>query len=288
MRFIAATAIPLALCSLCSADDADIEALLKQSEEPLQKQLVLIAEALTGSGEASLGDRLAALHDATSDKGEIVKQIAIFAAGPGEGQPVLALGILQTLELPPSVVIRTLAPYLDASNKKVRSFVRDWFQSHDNAGPTSSRSKPLNYGDYFGYVRAKMAAHETVPAAFVDYMFERSPGEALLVFDKADRLRSVTRGAEGRNPRGNPIALAEHVVSNAIWYKRHGYAQRFQGSLPDAENELRKLAAHEEWWVRLYVVQIMRLHPEFREPAVLARLTTDAYAPVSEIAKSLR
>ncbi|MBX3425628.1 MAG: hypothetical protein KF688_08115 [Pirellulales bacterium] len=285
MRSLAAAAIIVASCSASLAQDASVDVLVSQAEEPIQEQLQLVAEAMAPSNP-SLRERVASLHDAIADKNEIVKQIAIYAAAPGEGQPLIALGLLQTLEIPPSVVIRMLAPYLDAENKNLRSFVRDWFQGHDNAGPTSSQNGPVNYGDYFEYVRERTVANQNVPTPFVEYMFERSPGEALLIFNKADNLDGSGRPGRAR-PRDD-VTLAEHVVSNALWFKQHRYEERFQAALPDAKNELSKLGSHEHWWVRLYVVQIMRRHPEFREPVVLARLASDGYAPVSEIAKSLR
>jgi hypothetical protein len=273
---------------MCFAQDAGIDALLKQAEEPIQQQLRLIVEALAPSNQAFLRERVANLHDSIADKNEIVKQIAIYAASPGEGPPLLALGLLQTLEIPPSVVIRGLAPYLDAENKNLRSFVRDWFQGHDNAGPTSSQKAPVNYQDYFAYVRERMNAKQEIPAPFVDYVFERSPGEALLIFNKANRLGGALARLQGANIPHEDVALAERVVSNALWFKQHRYKERFQAALPDAESELTKLGSHEKWWARRYVAAIMRRHPELRQEDVLRKLRGDSNESVSKAARSVK
>jgi hypothetical protein len=288
MRAIVALVVIVAWSPMCIAQDADIDALLKQAEEPIQQHLRLIVEALAPSNQASLRERVANLHDSIADKNEIVKQIAVYAASPGEGQPLLALGLLETLEIPPSVVIRGLAPYLDAENKNLRSFVRDWFQGHDNAGPTSSQKAPVNYQDYFAYVRVRTNAKQEIPAPFVDYVFERSPGEALLIFNKADRLRGVSARLQGANLPQEDVALAERVVSNAIWFKQHRYNERFQAALPDAKSELLKLGSHEQWWARRYVAEIMRRHPELRQDDVLQKLRQDSDDSVSKAAKAIR
>jgi hypothetical protein len=273
---------------MCIAQDADIDALLKQAEEPIQQHLRLIVEALAPSNQAFLRERVANLHDSIADKNEIVKQIAIYAASPGEGPPLLALGLIQTLEIPPSVVIRGLAPYLDAENKNLRSFVRDWFQGHDNAGPISSQQAPVNYRDYYAYVRERMNAKQEIPAPFVDYVFERSPGEALLIFDKANRLGGALARLQGANIPQKDVALAERVVSNAIWFKQHRHKDRFQAALPDAKSELTKLGSHKQWWARRYVAEIMRRHPELRQEDVLQKLLGDSDESVSKAARSVK
>jgi hypothetical protein len=289
MRASVAAVVFVASCStMCFAQDVGIEALLKQAEEPIQQQLRLVVEALAPSNQASLRERIANLHDSVADKNEIVKQIAVYAASPGEGQPLLALGLLQTLELPPSVVIRGLAPYLDAENKNLRSFVRDWFQGHDNAGPTSSQQAPVNYQDYYAYVRERMNAKQEIPAPFVDYVFERSPGEAVLIFNKADRLGGALARLQGENIPQEDVALAERVVSNAIWFKQHRHKDRLQAALPDAKSELLKLGSHEQWWARRYVAEIMRRHPELRQDDVLQKLRKDSEESVSKVAKSVK
>lgn len=84
------------------------------------------------------------------------------------------------------------------------------------------------------------------------------------------------------------MLLAEHTTSNAIWLKENGFMEQFQAALPEARDELAKLAMHEAWWARLYAAVIMRQHPELRQDDVLQQLSNDADELVSKAAKSVK
>lgn len=81
------------------------------------------------------------------------------------------------------------------------------------------------------------------------------------------------------------IELAEHIVSNAIWLNKNGFADRFQQTLPEANEQLDKLAKG-EWWAKLYVVYIMRQNPPLLRDKVLLELAEDKNELVSKAAKS--
>lgn len=267
----------LATCVPCVAQEVSFEKLLAQSEPAIQEQINHIYDALNQSGvdprsNVAAIEKVQTLKVSVDDKGEIVKQLAIFAANPtgDEQQPLMANTILQLLDLPSSIVIRTLAPYLNADSANLRSFVQDWFQDHDNAaspGPGLSPLQRVNYEDYRDYVRGLLASRQEVPGAFVDYIYERSPDRALLVFYFATAL-------QGR--KDPDIILAEHIVSNAIWFKENKFDERFQKALPEADAELSKLAKRQEWWVRRYVAEIMQQHPELRQADIAEQLSAES------------
>jgi hypothetical protein len=282
MRQMLILAASLSLCSYCAAQEADVEKLFAQSEPGIQEQINRVYNALNQSGvdpqsNGAAFQEIHTLKDSIADKGEIVKQLAIFAATPGDEQrPLMTNAILQLLDLPPKIVIRVLAPYLSADNPNLRSFVRDWFQGHDNAGTDVSPLDQVKYEDYKTYLRGVLNTRQEVPAAFVEYIYERSPDRALLVFYFA------TKWERGKEP---DILLAEHIVSNAIWLKKNKFDERFQTALPEASAELAKLAKYKEWWVRYYVAEIMRRYPDLRQPDVFQQLSTDNNALVSKAAK---
>jgi hypothetical protein len=300
-------AIILAMCLVTPCAAQDVKALLAQSEPPIQEQFNKILDAIKEAGVDPRSNIAAiqqahSLNESIADKGEIVKQLAILAAVPGEVQPLMARAILDLLDLPPAIVIRVLAPYLDADNKNLRSFVRDWFQSHDNGG-TDDPLKPVNFEDYADYVRGQ----QNPPEAFVEYIYGRSPGRALLVFHRAGRTglaiaklrdtrekmeaakREADEAPRGAWPRKAPepqrtlddIMVAERIVSHAITLKKWENGKL----LPEAKEQLAKLAEREEWWVRRYVAEIMRQHPELRQDEVLEKLSEDDNATVSNAAK---
>ncbi|MEX2171117.1 MAG: hypothetical protein WD851_17490 [Pirellulales bacterium] len=184
----------LAICVPCSAQRTSVEQLLTQSEPPIQERIGKILDALNQS-RVDPPSNIAALREAFAltesgvDSFEIVKQVAIFAASPAtrEGRPFEARTVLELLNLPPKIIIRVLAPYIDAENPQLRSFVRNWFQSHDSCG--SGAFETVNFGDYKDYVQVMLNIHQEVPTAFVEYLYERSPGQALIVFYNANPER---------------------------------------------------------------------------------------------------
>jgi len=308
-------AVVLAFCTSCAAQEPSVEKLLAQSEPAIQELIGKVSEALNQSSRDPQNNikarqEIKKLQDSIADKGEIVKQVVIFASSPtsDEHRPLFALMILRLLDPPSKVVIPVLAPYLNAENKNLRSFVRDWFQGHDNGGSGSSRLKPVNYEDYADYVRAKINGNEEIPPAFIEYIYERSPDRALLVFNRADRrgktvdrLRAMRKELEQQGndvqdklpqPRAgmgrSEILLAEHTIGNAIWLKKHSFDKQFPEALPEAKQQLSRLAGQDQWWVRLYVAEIMRRHRELRQADVLKKLRHDSNALVSKSAKSAR
>jgi hypothetical protein len=254
------------------------------------------------------------LKGLTDDKSELVKQLAIFVVTTTSEEDmhvILALGILHFLDLPPSIPIHVLAPYLDTANQQLRLFVRSWFQSYDKA----AAEDPLKA--YRSYVGLTLAKNEEVPIEFIKYVYERYPGRALLVFvyadrqaDISDKMQVMQKALQARRQGQEPgqdlieegrqleirqqevrkerseILLAEHIINNAIWLKEKRFDERFQQALPEAADELAKLAKHDEWWVRLYVAEMMRQHRELRQTDVLQQLSEDINPLVSKTAKS--
>jgi len=301
------------MCVSCVAQEVSVKKLLAQAEPAIQERIGRVFDALENSTHALRNNisiearrEIENLKDSVADKGEIVKQLAVYAAAPGEQQPLIALAILQLLDLPPSFVIPSLAPHLSDDNIKVRSFARDWFQAHDNAGADETKLKPVNFEDYAHYVR-KARQNENVPTAFIQYLYERSPNRAFLVFVRTDQQSDAVKGLkairkkmeqQGANLEGlprpragvekNELLLAEHTISNAIWLRKHYYHERFPAASQLAKQELYKLAERNEWWVRLYVAEIMLRNRELRLADVLDRLSRDSNALVSKAAKSAK
>lgn len=310
-----ALVIVLTFCTPSVAQETSVENLLRQSEPTHQKRLGEVYDALNKSSREHSPNNLEArqivaeLKDAIADEREIVKQVAIFAAGPDEQQPLVALAVLQVLDLPPGVVIDALSPYFNVNDVKVRSFVRDWFQNHDNGGSDESPLKRVNFEDYADYVRKKLQRKENIPEGFVDYLFERSPGRALLIFNLADRhgetvdrLKAMRRELDQRGNVGpnklpplpppkeglgrKEIVLAEHIISDAYWLHKNKFDEQSKAALPEAMAELEKLAKHKQWWARLYVVHIMRRHHGLLQDHILRQLAEDENELVSKAAKA--
>jgi hypothetical protein len=142
------------------------------------------------------------------------------------------------------------------------------------------------------YVVLKVTHKEDVPAPFTKYIFEYSPGRALLVFafansqgDTTTRPQNLGALLVAKKAELREIQLAEHLVSNAIWLQKNGFSDQFQQAAPEAIQQLTKLAQRTDWWARLYVAHIMRMHPEIRRADVWEQLEKDSDELVREATK---
>jgi hypothetical protein len=321
MRLPLALIVILAIHVACNAQGVDPERVPIQPDPAIHERFDKILAAMNIRDEPQdnieVRREIKDLKDAVADKGKIVRQLVVYASGPEEEQPLLALMILQLLDLPPRVIIPELAPYLNDEDVQVQEFVSDWFRGHDSVDPSK------DYRDYVGKA-------ENVPAAFAQYLFESSPNRAFLVFvrakPKSEAVRALEalrkqmdekhpgwdeglpqaqadRGGESSQARpgrgdGLPLAragygenknellLAEHVISNAIWLREMGFDDRFPFTMREAKMQLSQLSEHELWWVRLYVAETMRQNPDFRQDDVLEKLSRDDNNLVSNAAKS--
>jgi len=226
---------------------------------------------------------------------EAVRQLATYIAeteSVEDSHAVIALSVWRYLNVSPKATIGVLAPYLDSGNRALRGFVDDLFDGQE-------------YEDFRDYARRQ----NEVPAPFVEYLFKRSPGEALQILqagsvDTAAHVRIAREklGATGDAIKPSPLEgkivrasqgrretlLAEHIVANALWLKKNGFKEQFREALPEAQEELTKLSKSKKWWARRYVVEIMRRNPELLMAHVMEELRDDENPLVSEAAKAGR
>jgi hypothetical protein len=263
---------------LARAQDTKVDDLTAQSNPEIQDRIYATLNAFQQANQNNADEAFRQLGLLRSvNPQEIVTQLAIFAARVGDGEQVLrARRILDLLNIQPAIVIEVLAPYVDADESNLRSFVRDWFEYHDKAGapgPGLPPLQPVNYSDYKDYIRGKIIRNEEVPEPFVEYIYERLPGHALLAFYYA------------HGPKDRDILFAENNIRNVIWLKSNGFDEEYQKELLKAKAQLLKLATHEEWWVRLYVAEIMRHQAELRDENVMKSLASDSNELVAKAAQ---
>ena len=308
-------------CMLLIANWANIaaaqptnEKLAAEADPAIQAQIRAVYDA---KSEAEAVEQLEKLKRINDDKAQLVKQLAIFAVvapNKKEMHDLLTVVILHRLEFSPSFAIRVLAPYLGSDNEQLRGFAHQWFESHDRL--SNDPLEPGNYKDYADYIGHRLATDGDIPDAFIEYMFQRAPERALLAFCRGSRARHLIPRIEaisrrlriakqqGRLESGEmeagetppigldespkEILLAGHVVSNAIWLKGNKFDEQFQEASPRAKEQLAKLARHSEFWVRLYVAEIMRRHRELQLPDVLEKLRDDDHELVSKAARSVK
>lgn len=269
------------VCTPCVAQELpdakpEVQAQIQQTFDTMRRLKVDSFDNAEVLSEAQKTKELA------GDEEQAIEQLAVWVATTESSEDthaIVALMVWRYLHVSPKATIRVLAPYLGSSNRALHGFVDDLLEGQD-----------------FEHFRDYARRQDAIPEPLVDFLFERSPGEALQVLqagsvDTAAHLRIVReqleatgdaikaspleRREERASQRRRETLLAEHIVANALWLKKHGFNEQFREALPEAMAELEQLANHKQWWARLYVVYIMRQNPVLLQDHILRQLAED-------------
>jgi hypothetical protein len=99
----------------------------------------------------------------------------------------------------------------------------------------------------------------------IRWIFTNDPGGALLGFARSQQLDADL---------WRQLLFAEHEISDTLWRMEHKF-DLGEDRISTAKANLNKLSQNDHWWVRLYVVEIMRQHSNLRNAEVLQRLAKD-------------
>jgi hypothetical protein len=175
--------------------------------------------------------------------------------------------MLESLHIPRSAMVAAAAPRLDAGGQaaELSKSILVW------AAPGTEQGK-TDYSQLAEYLRQKQA-----PASLVLWMYGRDPSAAMwqLVEIYGERMDSADR---------RTLALAEHVVSEVLW--RQGRNLNDTGEFARAAaDQLETLSKFGQWYVRLYVAQVISANPRLAKNDVAERLAKDENALVARVAK---
>ncbi len=190
-----------------------------------------------------------------------------------------AFGALaQLLEISDISIISALVPYLDADGSNLKIGASDKTlkaQVKDVLGGIERRSffRPPDFTCYVGVMRVPLSAGRLPPTGLVDHVYDTHAGTALLTM-----LSLFTRDIQQRRE----ILWAEHVVRDFRWKKKHKFQQAAEKALPNAADQLEKLARHELWWARRYVAAIMQQEPTLRDDRIIRLLRHDEHPLVKK------
>lgn len=322
MKWTPALASLVILWGSCAAGDTTTDELLAQSDPVAQQSLANLFDAFKPGRDSEALQQIETLKEAAGDDGVggLAEQVAIFAT-TAQGEPGIvgmrALFVMHRLDLKSSVIIRSFSLYLGSENKRLREFVLEWFQMHDGEPEDP-------FDEYADYLCGMVYERREPPSEFVEYLFEQSPGRALLAFNRVaqygktmNQMKKMHEAREAevaeRRKRGESIPtfkpakpfldrvfpqlafeeirkirLAEHLVSHAVWLKDKRFEGRFsEAATADAREQLERLSTHDEWWARLYAAEIMRRHRDLRLPEAVEKLREDSNELVSKAAKSV-
>jgi hypothetical protein len=183
---------------------------------------------------------------------------------------------------PPRIIADAVVPELEPGGRLQGFFdeggkgtgVRRHIERHlPKRVVSAGRPEPSpDFSPYARYVRADTREqHPTLVA----YIFRSDPRVA---------LHTIMAVTDSLDERVNLQALArdEHFVHDMIWHHENNFEIEPE-RLRSAKDALERLAKHEQWWVRLYVAEILRRYPDLGTPEMIDRLKTDEHDLVRQV-----
>lgn len=266
-------ALALGACSALAAEAPVTQPATVALDAELQQAIDRVVHAEGDAERVPALDALRARAEAAPLT--VIQQLVMRTGQAADPRDALASGaILDELAFSQSALVAALVPLLDSMDQTQVAAARGVLATVEDA--SAERAPDFSY--YRELIAARVTAGQAPPAGLIRHMYELAPGQALLAMLRAYQLRQPDEI--------KPILWAEHAVSDVIWKQRFGFLA--PGEIdPQAAAELARMARHEHWWARLYAVQIMRQHAEFRLVELVAVLQADDHPLVRDVAQSL-
>jgi hypothetical protein len=166
-------------------------------------------------------------------------------------------------------VVAVAAPRLGSADsaRDVNNSILRWASPGDGRGHT-------DFSAFAQFIQNQSSS----PHNLILWMYQRDPSAALwqLVRIYGQELDDASR----RN-----LTVGEHVVSEILWRQQQGLLESNQYESAAADH-LDVLSKFSQWYVRLYVAQILSANPRLAKPDVVQRLLTDENPLVVRVMKS--
>lgn len=229
-----------------------------QPDPTVQAQLRMAVDAVTDLDICRETVKLRAL--ATKDERQFVQQLIYFASVGQDVKERMAIYLAtDVLELSQMTVIDAVVPYIETKHESLNQVVQKVLKRIEN---TNGRKPDFSY--YREYIALRKSKP---PEQLVAHMYMTAPDSALL---------TMLGIYVDRPEQQKPILWGEHVVNDVLWKQQYGFLRPDEIEAPAAEH-LDKLSRHDEWWVRLYVAEILSSEAEFRTPEMVKRLKEDSH-----------
>lgn len=195
---------------------------------------------------------------------QLVPELAYYSSrGTDVNEAMVAVFVARHLDIDANEIVRALAPYVGNDDTRFRNLARDWILESDQG--LQKRQEGTQY--LRGLIQASARRNEPVDPALAEFMFGKNPSAAIHDFVGA----YLTHEGE----TANKIIWADHLIHDALWRLEHRFSTEFAEILPRVSEELSWLAAHDQWWVRLYAASIIRPHPQLGSEAIITKLRQD-------------
>ncbi len=232
--------------------------------EPDARYQAAFEAVASAANTAQLDERLKELEAlAGGNHAPLVEQLLHYLAHTNDprANPVAGL-MLKRLDVPAHSAVAVLAPQLSTADAAIVDRARELLRHYEDR----SAGRPPDFSGYRAFVESQVRARREPSYELVRFMYDSDPGVALL---------TLMRGYQLREPGEiRPILWAEHVVADLLWRRQHGFLKP-DAVEPAALEQLSALLRHRDWWVRVYVLEMLRRHPELRTEALVQNLQKD-------------
>ncbi|MFO7534754.1 MAG: hypothetical protein R6X19_03570 [Kiritimatiellia bacterium] len=200
--------------------------------------------------EESLSDRLKILRKMAGKETDLAMQLMYFSTHTEDEREAMLPGfILQQLAISNAVFAEVCIPMLDSEDEPTRQLGADWLTRADHVSKGG-----VDFNRYEPILREQ---NQNPSQGLIRYMYWRNPEAALFSMariygDKAAETNLIEQ------LKGNKKIVLPLFVDRP------------------------------EWWMRLYVVEMMGKHPQLRDPVILKKLEQDADPLVREKASKLK
>lgn len=261
---MSALVVAFAGTATVSADDAGSEKVELKPEAGMQRSLDELAAAADESNFKARLDEW--LEQASREPAAHLLQLVWYAAEHKGGETTHAFigTLLKRLDYPKSAAVAAIAPHLDDESAGVREVVARLLVGYEDRSAT----RPPDFSAYRDAIEADVRAGREPRHSLVRLMYTSDAGTALLTMVRACQLRDPEEI--------KPILWAEHVVSDLLWRRRYGFIERHAVEA-EAQRQIRVLSRHPHWWVRMYVAQLIGVHPELGDDGLVKTLLSDTH-----------
>ncbi|GJM23955.1 MAG: hypothetical protein DHS20C16_03700 [Phycisphaerae bacterium] len=260
-----------------NADDVRPVDSSKPVVAPNQEMQSLFGDFVTSNDEAARESLLGRLrqYDRT-DRTTLVQQLTLFAMDAQSTRSSMFAGaLISEFKMSDDDVIKSLIPMMATDNAKLQKQIKGMLAEYED----QSASRPPDFSKYRAIIANEIREGRAAPVELVLHMYDVDPGAGLLTMMRASQMRDPDELRE--------VLWAEHVVSDSIWQKTHGFIER-DAVESQATEQLERIAGHSKWWARLYVPAVMKREPTLKSMGLLEGLSNDPNAFVADAAAKLR
>ncbi len=257
----------LGLIVMSSISLADPPTKMKITFEPDPETQKLINKVAYTTGGKKEGEAFFETLDLLTKRGgknysKLVPNLVYYLSRGKDVQEGMAPGIIiQFLGISEGQILSALLPYVGAEDELFRINLERLIVEME----PGFREQ---HGFKYIYLRGYADQGELPPRNAVEFLYRKGPGAALLTMTKA-----YYSGPE--TDRTRAIRWAEYSVRHVLALKRFNKKGKLTEASRDAVAALDELSKDNEWWVRLYVAEILSQHSEFRTQEMVDRLQGD-------------